>query len=329
MRLTSTGLGIGTSSPGNRLVVRSSGTSTAYAGNIGARFESNGAGYSSTIQLSNNVDASATLGLVGSNLAFGVGTTEMLRLDSSGNLGLGVTPSAWAGQAVTYYVAQFGGAAFYGIGTRFARMSANGYVDGAGTNRYIANGFATRHEQSDGNYFWLTAPSGTAGNAISFTQAMTLDASGNLGIGLTPVANNGILQLNSYASIQAMFEKATVSATAATGTINFDAATQAVVYYTSNASGNWTLNVRASSGTTLNTVMATGQSVTIAFLVTNGGTAFYQTGFQVDGSAVTPRWQGGTAPTAGNASSIDSYVITVIKTANATFTALASQTRFA
>ena len=124
-------------------------------------------------------------------------------------------------------------------------------------------------------------------------------------------------------------ETTTVSATAATGTINYDVLTQAVLYYTSNASGNWTLNIRGSSGTSLNTIMSTGQSLTIAFLVTNGATAYYQSALQVDGSSVTPKWQGGTAPTAGNASSIDSYVITIIKTGSATFTALASQTKFA
>lgn len=124
-------------------------------------------------------------------------------------------------------------------------------------------------------------------------------------------------------------ETTTVSATAATGTINYDVLTQAVLYYTSNASGNWTLNIRGSSGTSLNTIMSTGQSLTIAFLVTNGATAYYQSALQVDGSSVTPKWQGGTAPSAGNASSIDAYVITIIKTGSATFTALASQTKFA
>jgi hypothetical protein len=141
---------------------------------------------------------------------------------------------------------------------------------------------------------------------------------------ITSTRLRGMVELNA-----AMFEAATITATAATGTINFDARTQSVLYYTSNASANWTLNIRAISGTTLNSVMTTGESMTVAFLVTNGATAYYQTGFQVDGSAVTPKWQGGTAPTAGNASSIDVYVITVIKTANATFTVLASQTKFA
>jgi hypothetical protein len=128
-------------------------------------------------------------------------------------------------------------------------------------------------------------------------------------------------------SIQQAIEKTTVSATAATGTINFDILTQAVLYYTSNSSANWTLNIRGSAGATLDSIMAVGESMTIAFMVTNGGTAYYQTGFQIDGSAVTPKWP--STPSSGNANSIDTYSITVIKTASATFTALITQTKFA
>jgi hypothetical protein len=125
-------------------------------------------------------------------------------------------------------------------------------------------------------------------------------------------------------------ERTTVSATAATGTINFDAATQSVLYYTTNASANWTLNIRGASGTTLNSMLATGDAITVVFLNTNGATAYYPTAYQIDGSAVTPKWQGGTAPSAGNASSIDSYSLTIIKTASTpTYTVLGSQTRFA
>ena len=124
-------------------------------------------------------------------------------------------------------------------------------------------------------------------------------------------------------------EVATVSATAATGTINYDITTQSVLYYTSDASGNWTVNFRASSGTSLNTALATGQSVTVAFLVTQGSTAYYNSAVQVDGttSGVTTRWLGG-APAAGNASGIDSYRYLIIKTGSATFTVLASNTQF-
>ncbi len=124
-------------------------------------------------------------------------------------------------------------------------------------------------------------------------------------------------------------EVATVSATAATGTIAYDITTQSVLFYTSNASANWTVNFRASSGTSLNTALSTGQSVTVAFLVTQGTTAYFNNAVQVDGTAtgVTTRWLGG-APAAGNASGIDSYRYLIIKTGSATYTVLASVTQF-
>lgn len=124
-------------------------------------------------------------------------------------------------------------------------------------------------------------------------------------------------------------EPATVSATAATGTIAFDVTTQSVLYYTSNASANWTVNFRGNSSTSLNTIMSTGDVITVTFLVTQGSTAYYNSAVQVDGSSVTPKWQQGTAPSAGNASSIDAYVYSIVKTGNAAFTVFASQTKFA
>lgn len=127
-----------------------------------------------------------------------------------------------------------------------------------------------------------------------------------------------------------IIETATVSATAATGTINFDITTQSVLFYTTNASANWAVNFRGSAGTSLNTLMADGESMSASFLVTQGATAYYNTSVQVDGttSGVTTRWQG-SAPTTGNASSIDCYTYVIIKTASATYTVLASQTKFA
>lgn len=103
-----------------------------------------------------------------------------------------------------------------------------------------------------------------------------------------------------------------------------------VQYYTTNAANNWTLNIAFSSGTTLNTALSTNQSVAIAMLATQGATAYYNTAVQVDGttSGVTTYWQGGTAPTKGNASGIDVYTYTVIKTASATYTVLASQVQY-
>jgi hypothetical protein len=125
-------------------------------------------------------------------------------------------------------------------------------------------------------------------------------------------------------------ERCTVSATAATGTVHLDAVTQAVLFYTSNAAANFTLNIRGNSGTTLASLLAVGDSITVVFLVTNGATPYYPTVFQIDGSAVTPKWAGGVAPGAGNANSIDAYSFTIIKTAaTPTYTVLASAGRFA
>jgi hypothetical protein len=123
-------------------------------------------------------------------------------------------------------------------------------------------------------------------------------------------------------------EVITTSATAATGTINFDVKTQALLYYTSSATADWTLNVRGDGSTSLDSVMATGQTMTIVFMATTGVTPYRQTGFTIDGNAVTPKWQFGTAPSAGNASSIDLYTATVVKTGSAAFTVIESLTQF-
>jgi hypothetical protein len=124
-------------------------------------------------------------------------------------------------------------------------------------------------------------------------------------------------------------ERTTVSATAAGSTVQFDIKTQGVLYYTSNSTGNWTINVRGDSGTTLNSIMTTGDALTVVFLATNGATPYYGSALTIDGNAVTPKFQNGVAFSAGNASAIDIYTYTIIKTASATFTVLAGQTKFA
>jgi hypothetical protein len=129
-------------------------------------------------------------------------------------------------------------------------------------------------------------------------------------------------------SVPNLGETITIAATAATGTIPYDCITQSQVYYTSNASGNWTVNFRGSSTVSMNTFMTTGQSITVAFLVTQGSPAYYNSAVQVDGASVTPKWQGGAAPVTGTASSIDAYVYNIVKTGNAAFTVFASKTAF-
>jgi hypothetical protein len=135
--------------------------------------------------------------------------------------------------------------------------------------------------------------------------------------------------VNGLSGFPLIAETATTTATAATGTINLDCMTQSVLSYTTAASANFTVNIRGSSTVSMNTLMSVGQSITVAFLVTNGATAYYNNVVQIDGVTVTPKWQGGAAPAAGNASSVDVYTYTVIKTASATYTVLASQVKFA
>jgi hypothetical protein len=159
------------------------------------------------------------------------------------------------------------------------------------------------------------------------------------GTGLTGGGTSGAVTLSintapplNRAALTSPTEITTVSATAATGTIAYDAITQGVLYYTTNASGNFVVNARGDGSTTLASLLATGQSITLSFLVTNGATPYYNTSVQVDGTVtgVTTKWQGGTAPSAGNASSIDCYVYSIIKTAaTPTYTVFASVTKFA
>jgi len=188
----------------------------------------------------------------------------------------------------------------------------------------------------------LTAVS--AGTGITVTSgtgpipSIAIDTSATADLTTAQTFTNKTLTspiINGTTTISQILETATVSATAATGTINYDVTTNgAVTYYTSNAGANWTLNVRGNANTSLLNLMTTGQSLTIAFLVTQGSTAYYQSGFQVDGTSITPKWQGGTAPTSGNASSVDIYSMTIVKVATTStvasaFTAFGSQTKFA
>jgi hypothetical protein len=124
-------------------------------------------------------------------------------------------------------------------------------------------------------------------------------------------------------------EQAAISATAATGTVNIDVSTASVQIYTANATGNYTLNVRGNGSTTLNSLMTTGESITVTFEHPNGATAYYPTAVTIDGNAITPKWLGGTAPSSGNINSTDVYMLQIRKTGAATFTCIASQNKFA
>ena len=186
----------------------------------------------------------------------------------------------------------------------------------------VANGGTGISSFGTGIATWLGTPS-----SANLASAITDETgSGSLVFGTSPSITTPTLNQPVIVSPE---ERLNIVASAATGTINIDALTAGTWYYTSNASANHTLNFRGNGSNTLNSILTTGDSITLVWLNTNGATAYYPNTIQIDGSNITPKWQGGTAPSAGNASSVDAYVFNIIKTASATFTVLASQTKFA
>lgn len=259
--------------------------------------------------------------LTAGSLTYGAGTSAFsaLAIGTAGQIltvNSGATAPQWSslsGVAVT---------TFSGGTTGFTPSSATaGVITLAGT-LVVSNGGSgattlTGVLKGNGTSAFTAATAGTdyvaPGTATTFTALQTFAGT----------SSNADLKTSN------ILETTTISATAATGTINFDTTTQSVLYYTTNASGNFTVNFRGSSGTSLNTIMATGESLSATFLVTNGATAYYNSAVTIDGNSVTPKWQGGTAPTSGNASAIDVYTYVIVKTGSAAFTVLASVTKFA
>ena len=193
---------------------------------------------------------------------------------------------------------------------------------------------------------------GNASGAPTFgAVALATEVSGQLpiangGTGATTLAGANIALINTAQTFTAtqtfngttatsavktlnIAEPANVVASAPSATTNFYVNSGAVQYYTTNAANNWTLNIAFSSGTSLNTAMTTNDSISITMLATQGSTAYYNSAVTIDGTSVTPKWQGGSAPTSGNASGIDSYTYVVLKVGSASYTVLASQTKFA
>ena len=170
----------------------------------------------------------------------------------------------------------------------------------------------------------ITIANAAAGNApvISATGGDT-----NVGLTLTPKGDLGRITLNGESKVFGIFENATISTTFITS-FSYDVLTQAVYFANVAAGANFTVNLRGNSTTPLNSALNTGESVTVAFLAKNNNTTFYNNVLQIDGTTVTAIWQGGSAPTTGNASSTDVYSYTAIKTAASTYTVLASQTQF-
>ncbi len=240
-------------------------------------------------------------------------------------------------------------------------FTAPEYVVGAGQLRIYIDGvrqFPSAYTETSSTSFTLVSTAGVPVGTIVFIEVdafvgQTITAStivnapaGN--ISSTNVQNaineldqekapinapsfTGVVTFGSYASIQTLLEKATITASAPAATTAFDVISQAVQYYTTNTANSFIVNIRGNSTTTLNSIMSVGQSVSLALLVTCNSTTHYATSIQIDGGTanVTTRWQGGIIPSSGNSSSIDVYTFTVIKTAaTPAWTVLATQTRF-
>lgn len=157
------------------------------------------------------------------------------------------------------------------------------------------------------------------------TGTLNIQVSGNTALA---IGTDKAVTLGGGFNTKNIQETVLLSATSATGTVNVDILTSVVWYYTANATGNWTFNFRGNSGTTLDSVMVTGQSLTVAFLVQQGTTGYYATGITIDGTANTPVWFGGTAPTSADGSTLYCYIYTIIKTSSATFKVLAQRVSY-
>jgi hypothetical protein len=214
-----------------------------------------------------------------------------------------------------------------------AILSLGASLDTNGFN--IAFDTTTGIDDDSGNQQIIFTKTTSAVNEITLANAATgnnptFTASGddtNVGINFTP-KGTGAVTFNGTGKVQQVKEKVSIYTTATTGTINYDFLTQAVEYHTGTATGNFTLNLRGSSSTTLNNMLSVGESITGAYLNTN--TTFYVSTITIDGSStnVTLKYQGGSAPTSGNAG-IDVYSFTAIKTSTTpAYTILASQTQF-
>jgi len=190
----------------------------------------------------------------------------------------------------------------------------------------LANAFTTKvtNAYTTANLAYAQANSGMLASGANVTGNLIF-TTGRLGLNVTP---NTLLHVQGTTTIQEVIEKINVSATAFSANLNFDILEQPILYLTTNATANGTVNFRGNSTVAVDTLLRTGQSITVSLLVTNGSIPYKANVVQVDGLIQTAKWAGGAEPVNGNPFAVDLYSYTIIKTGTATFTVLASQQRY-
>jgi hypothetical protein len=180
------------SSTVNAIFLQENGSPTTGTGQVG-RF------VSTTSNVTDALDSNGYYRIGGStNPATGAGFSEYMRIDASGNVGIGVVPKSTWISGYAGNILQMGDAAVFGGSTNdsMAMMMANAYYDSVNSQwEYINTDFATRYEQLDGTHVWSTAASGSADTAITWSESMRIDASGNVGIGTSSITSNTILHM--------------------------------------------------------------------------------------------------------------------------------------
>jgi hypothetical protein len=263
----------------------------------------------------------------------GIEKTYIIKNATSG--AFSVTVKTTSGSGVTWAAADKGTKVVYSDGTNIvdtgltdlssdyspqlsAQLDVNGQAIGDGTNELIK----FTEDGSAVNEITVANAATTAAPAVSATGDDT-----NIDLNLTP-KGIGRVTLNGNGKIQGLAEKVTVTGSFDSD-INVDTNTQGVILYTAAATANFTINLRGDGSNSLDASLDVGESITVAVITKQNATAYYNTTVQVDGTTVTPVWQGGSAPSSGNVTSNDTYTLTACKTAGSTFTVLASQTQFA
>ena len=196
---------------------------------------------------------------------------------------------------------------------------------GTGSDLQIFHDGSANYIQGNSNLNITTANGSDFSITAVNNGAVTLYYDGSAKIATTTggVSVSGSCDVNGTLAIDEVYETVALNGNTS-GTITFDTTAQGIIYFVNNQTANRTVNF-----TNVGANLSTGQSLTCTLLCDQGSTAYYLNAYQIDGGAVTPRWSGGSAPTSGNASGIDVYTFTIIRTGASTYTVLASQTQYA